>query len=156
MRARTVVVEVDDLNGRKANVGLDAVAGSAVPVSHLDRHQTIALRVISVETDAGSEVDRITGEVVEKITKILDTTAHDHAVAAADLIAGTHLREVAWREALVEAAAHLLHAIHQIDKTRPVEVRADDLRSLLDRAFVMNVEEDEATARLRDALEGPR
>lgn len=120
------------------------------------------VHLVGVEYDGGSDVDRIMGQVAQKIAQILDTTAHDHAVAAADLIAGTHLREVAWREALVEAAAHLLHAIHQIDRTRPVEVRADDLRALLDAhdhaaPFVEIAGpdiEDPALRRLRDALGG--
>lgn len=152
MRVRHVVVEVDDLNGQKVNVGLDAIAGTQVPVSQVNRNH-VGLRVIAVETDAGSEVDRITGEVVEKVGKILDGAAPDHVQAARDLLAPPSLR----RESLVAAAAQILHAIHDIDRTGPVEVRRDDLRAALEAlefATPFVEAEDAALRRLRDALEG--
>jgi len=113
-----------------------------------------------VEYDGGSEVDRITREVVEKVGQVLDGTSEEHAQAARDLLAQVHFRESEWRATLLTAAANLLHAIHRIDKTRPIEVRADDVRAALEIAWTYHdaptVTENQALSRLRDALEGPR
>lgn len=159
MKVKSVLVEVDDLNGHKATVALDAIEGTQIPVTQVDRHLALALRVLSVEADAGGEAEKIAGEVIDQVSRILDQTTGDHVRAAqADLDdAMETASRTTRRSALVQAAAHLLHAIHYEDRTGPVEVRKDDLRRVLDsvtEAAWQGI--DDAVSRLRDALEGPR
>lgn len=97
-------------------------------------------------------------EIAHAAASISWTGTHrDFGQAAASALDAADLRNSAPdRDQLVRAAGFIVAAIAAVDAQAPVEVRRDDLRNLLDRAFIMNVEEDEAVSRLRDALEGPR